>query len=95
MKKGYVYLLASRRNGTLYIGVTSYLVGRVWEHKEKIHEGFSKKHDVIKLVWYEEFDDITEAIYQEKKMKKWKREWKIELIEKTNPQWKDLYNDLI
>ena len=95
MKIGYVYLLASQRNGTVYIGVTSDIVGRVWEHKHKIHEGFSKKYNVIKLVWYKEFDDITDAIYQEKQMKKWKRAWKIELIEKINPLWKDLYNDLI
>ncbi len=95
MPKGCVYIMASKRNGTLYIGVTSNLVGRVWEHKEKIVEGFTQKYGVNKLVWYEEFDTIGEAIYQEKKMKKWKREWKINCIEKNNPQWKDLYESLL
>lgn len=88
-------MTASKRNGTIYTGSTSNLVGRAWEHKHKVYEGFTKKYTVDKLVWYEESDDITDAIYRERQIKKWKREWKIKLIEQFNPLWKDLYTDLL
>jgi putative endonuclease len=90
----YVYLLASKKNGTLYIGVTSNLVKRVHEHKYNLVEGFTKKYNVHKLVYYEATEDINSAITREKQLKKWKRAWKIELIEKNNPEWKDLYFEL-
>ena len=95
MKPYYMYILASRKNGTLYIGVTSDLIRRVWQHKNDIHEGFTKKYSVHRLVWYEETQDIEAAILREKQMKKWRRQWKIELIEEKNPHWNDLYEDLI
>jgi putative endonuclease len=94
-KNYYVYILASKRNGTLYIGVTSNLIKRVWEHKEKIADGFTKKYDVDKLVYVEYFRDPENAIKREKRLKKYKRQWKINLIEKDNPQWKDLYDMLV
>lgn len=94
-KKGYVYLLASKFNGTLYIGVTSDLVGRVYEHKMHLMKGFTQQYNVTRLVWFEEFDRVTDAIYREKQIKKWNREWKISLIKKQNPSWKDLYNELV
>jgi putative endonuclease len=91
----YVYLLASKRNGTLYIGVTSNLVKRVHEHKNNLVEGFTKKYNVHHLVYFETTEDINSAITREKQMKKWKRAWKIELYEKSNPKWRDLYFELI
>ena len=91
----YVYLLASKRNGTLYIGVTSDLLKRVHEHKDNLVEGFTKKYNVHKLVYYEPTEDINSAITREKQLKKWKRRWKIELIEKKNPEWRDLYFELV
>jgi putative endonuclease len=91
----YVYILANKRNGTLYIGVTSDLVKRVYDHKNNVVEGFTKKYHVHKLVYYEITEDINGAIIREKRIKKWKRAWKIELIEKNNPEWKDLYFELI
>jgi len=93
-KTSYVYILASGRNGTLYIGVTSDLVRRVWEHKNKLAQGFSKKYGVDKLVYFEQHEDITEAIRREKRLKFWQRQWKLDLIEKHNPNWKDLYDDI-
>ena len=89
-KQPAVYILASKRNGTLYIGVTSDLVKRVWQHKEDMVEGFAKKYGVHTLVYYELHADMAEAIGREKRLKKWNRAWKIELIEKENPQWRDL-----
>jgi len=86
----YVYILASQRNGTLYIGLTNDIMRRVWEHKEKLNEGFSKRYGVIKLVYYEKTNDLEYAIAREKQMKKWNRDWKRTLIEKNNPDWKDL-----
>lgn len=94
MKNYYVYILASKRNGTLYVGVTNDLIRRVYEHKEGIADGFTKKYNVKNLVYYELHEDIKTAIMKEKQMKKWNREWKIELIEKLNPEWKDLYLEL-
>jgi putative endonuclease len=87
----YVYILASRIGGTLYIGVTNDLVRRVFEHKSKFVRGFTKKYDVVKLVYYEQYDDIENAIQREKRLKKWNRQWKIRLIEERNPNWDDHY----
>ena len=95
MKSYYVYMLASKRNGTLYIGVTNDLVRRVYEHKEGLVEGFTKKYKVDRLVYFEETNDVESAITREKRLKKWNRQWKIELIEKENPEWKDLYEGMI
>jgi len=90
----YVYILASKRNGTLYIGTTSDLVKRVWQHKTGMVEGFTKKYQVHQLVYYEQTGNVISAIEREKRIKKWKRKWKINLIEKQNPKWQDLYNDI-
>ncbi len=90
-----VYLLASKRNGTLYTGVTSNLVKRVWEHKHHVVEGFTKKYGVNMLVWYEVHETMESAISREKAIKNWKRRWKMNVIEAMNPQWKDLYSDLL
>jgi putative endonuclease len=93
--KYYVYILASKKNGTLYIGVTDNLIKRVYEHKNNLVKGFTQKYNVHNLVYYEEYENIYEAITREKRMKKWKREWKIDLIEKLNPEWKDLYDEIL
>src|SRR5712675_3426248 len=90
----YVYMLASRIGGTLYIGVTNDLIRRVAEHKAKVAEGFTKKYDVDRLVYFERFDQIEQAIHREKRLKKWPRAWKISLIEKDNPNWIDLYPEI-
>jgi putative endonuclease len=90
----YVYILASRIGGTLYIGVTNDLVRRVWEHKLSEAESFTKEYDVNRLVYFECFDDIEAAIHREKRLKKWTRAWKIALIEKDNPNWIDLYPEI-
>ena len=90
-----VYLLASQKNGTLYAGVTSDLVKRVWQHKNNLVEGFTNKYSVHILVWYEIHETMQSAIQREKNIKNWKRSWKIKLIEKTNPLWCDLYPYLI
>ena len=92
-KGGYVYILASNRNGTLYIGVTSDLIRRITEHKQKLTAGFTKDYNVTKLIWYETHDTIESAIYREKQMKKWKRLWKLREIEELNPDWKDLADE--
>jgi putative endonuclease len=89
-----VYLLASRRHGTLYIGVTSDLCSRVSAHKQGLIDGFTRKYGVKMLVWYQNFDTMNEAIHREKQMKEWRRGWKIELIEKQNPVWIDLYTEV-
>ena len=90
-----VYLLASKRNGTLYTGVTSDLVKRIWEHKHHVVEGFTKKYNVNMLVWYEMHETMESAIQREKAIKNWKRCWKINVIETMNPRWLDLYDDLL
>ena len=90
-----VYILASVRNGTLYIGVTSDLVKRVWEHKNDFVEGFSKRYCVHSLVWYESHETMESAIMREKQLKKWNRAWKLRLIEGANPDWQDLYESII
>ncbi|SDT39839.1 GIY-YIG nuclease family protein [Bradyrhizobium canariense] len=87
----YVYLLASRKHGTLYLGVTSDIVRRGYEHRSKAIGGFTTKYGVDKLVWFEIYDDIATAIAREKELKKWRRDWKIRLIEEQNPEWVDLY----
>lgn len=94
MRRGYVYIMASKRNGTLYLGVTSNLAERVSQHKEGRGSEFVKKYKVTMLVWFEEFDWITDAIQRETSLKRWPRKWKLELIEKTNPEWRDLHRDL-
>ena len=95
MKQAAVYILASKRNGTLYTGVTSDLSKRVWEHKNDITDGFTKKYKIHMLVYYELHDDMESAITHEKRIKKWKRAWKLRLIEEKNPQWDDLYDSII
>ena len=94
MKEYYVYILASKKNGTLYIGVTNNLLKRVYEHKNNLIGGFTRKYSVHNLVYYEAYSSIYDAIAREKQMKKWERQWKINLLEKSNPGWKDLYDTL-
>jgi len=94
-KQPCVYLMASRRNGTLYVGVTSDLIKRAWEHKNNIVEGFTKRYGIHVLVWYELHPTMESAIQRERALKEWKRAWKLELIEKVNPQWQDLYSNLL
>jgi putative endonuclease len=94
-KKGYLYILASRRNGTLYVGVTSDLVERIGEHRQKLVEGFTKKYEVTNLVYYEAFEEIRAAIVRERQIKEWKRKWKTDLIQSVNPYWRDLYEDIL
>lgn len=94
MKEMYVYIMANRKNGTLYIGVTNNLVRRVYEHKNNILEGFTKKYNVHLLVYYEIYEDEITAISREKELKHYNRSWKIELIEKFNPDWHDLYDEI-
>ena len=94
MNTYYVYIMASKKNGTLYIGVTNNLIRIVYEHKNDLVEGFTKKYGVHKLVYYEQTNDIYSAIQRERKLRKWNRQWKINLIEKINPDWKDPYDEL-
>ncbi len=94
MKQPCVYLLASKRNGTLYVGVTSNLVQRVWQHKQGLVEGFTKRYRVHTLVWYEVHATMQSAIAREKTLKKWERAWKVALIEQSNPDWRDLGHEL-
>jgi putative endonuclease len=95
MKQPCVYLLASARNGTLYMGVTSDLVKRVWQHRENLVEGFTKQYDVHMLVWYELHEIMASAIAREKAIKKWNRAWKLKAIELMNPLWRDLYPEIL
>ena len=94
-KQPAVYILASKRNGTLYVGVTSDLVKRIWEHKNNMVEGFTKLYMVKELVWYELHESMESAIIREKRIKDWKRAWKLELIESKNPDWLDLYDTIV
>jgi len=94
-KLSFVYIMASCKNGTLYIGVTSNLLDRIYKHKNGLLPGFTQKYKIDKLVYYEIYGDIGEAILREKQLKKWYREWKIQLIEKENPGWRDLYGNLL
>lgn len=93
-KQPCIYILASKRNGTLYIGVTTNMIKRVWEHKRHLSQGFTNKYKVHLLVYFEMTDDITTAIKREKQLKKWRRQWKINLIENMNPEWRDLYPEI-
>jgi putative endonuclease len=95
MKQYYVYILASRKNGTLYVGVTSDLIKRIYEHKQNFIEGFTNKYNVRTLVYYEVHNDIEKAIMREKQIKRWNRRWKLRLIEEMNSEWRDLYNEMI
>jgi putative endonuclease len=94
MRQGYVYLLTNKPNGILYTGVTGDLSRRIYEHKQKLFEGFTKKYGLDTLVYYEVYDSITEAIAREKTIKAWKRAWKVRLILQSNPEWADLYETL-
>jgi putative endonuclease len=93
-KQPAVYILASKRNGTLYIGVTSDLTKRVWQHRNDMEEGFTKRYGIHHLVWYELHENMESALQREKRLKEWKRAWKLELIENTNPDWQDLYDTI-
>jgi putative endonuclease len=95
MKQPCVYILASGRYGTLYTGVTSNLPGRVWQHKTHCVSGFTAKYDTTELVWYEPHPTMDSAIKREKRIKEWRREWKIRLIETLNPEWRDLYEEIV
>ena len=95
MKQPVVYILASRRNGTLYIGVTSNLVQRTWQHKNNVIAGFTEKYRVHLLVYFELHNEMSEAIRREKQLKKWNRKWKLRLIEEGNPDWRDLYEEIV
>ena len=95
MKQAFVYILASARNGTLYTGVTSDLVQRIWQHKNDLADGFTKKYGVHTLVWHEAHATMESAIGREKAIKDWRRAWKLRLIEAMNPQWRDLYEDIL
>ncbi len=95
MKRPCVYILASEWDGTLYVGVTSDLIKRVWEHKNDMIEGFTKTYRVHNLVWFEQHETMESAILREKAIKEWKRAWKIELIGESNPKWRDLYSELL
>jgi len=95
MKRYWVYILASKRGGTLYIGITSALARRTWQHKHDVADGFTKRYGVHRLVWFEEWGDVGDAISREKQIKGWNRAWKIRLIEKNNPEWSDLFPGLI
>jgi len=94
-KQPCVYILASRRNGTLYVGVTSDLAKRIWEHKSDVVKGFTERYRVHTLVWFEQRDTMESAIAREKAIKEWKRRWKLELIERQNPEWRDLYAEIV
>jgi len=94
-KQPAVYILASRRNGTVYVGVTSNLVKRIREHKNNLAEGFTKRYKVHHLVWFELHGSMESALAREKRLKDWRRAWKLELIEKSNPEWKDLYSTIL
>jgi len=95
MNSYYVYILASRKSGTLYIGVTNDLVRRAYDHKSNVIQGFTEKYGVHDLVYYESYTDVRDALTREKRLKKWKRQWKIDLIESVNPDWRDLYSQII
>ncbi len=90
-----VYIISNKPHGTLYIGVTSNLSGRIWQHKNKVCKGFTEKYNLQYLVWYEVHNDMQSAISREKQLKNWRRDWKLELVNQFNPEWKDLYKEII
>jgi putative endonuclease len=94
-KQYYVYIVTNKKNGTLYTGIISDLLKRIWQHKNETIEGFTKKYELKRLVHYEQYMDVNEAILREKRIKKWNRQWKINLIEKNNPNWEDFYPQLV
>jgi putative endonuclease len=94
-KQYWVYIITNKKNGSLYIGVTSDLVKRIWQHKQKLVEGFSSRYNLTQLVYLESYNDVELAIRREKRLKKYKRQWKINLIEQENPEWNDLYQEII
>lgn len=94
-KTYYVYIIASKRNGTLYVGFTSNLIRRIYQHKHNLVDGFTKKYEIHSLVYYEETNNVNSALRREKQLKKWNRKWKLDLIEKDNPDWIDLYYKLV
>lgn len=94
MKSYYVYILASRRDGAIYVGITSDLVKRVYEHRSKAVPGFASRYNITRLVWFEIYDDPLTAIAREKELKKWRRAWKVALIDEANPGWRDLWEDI-
>ena len=95
MKQPVVYILATGKRGTLYIGVTSNLIARTWQHREHVVEGFTKRYDVTNLVWYELHCTMDTAILREKQLKKWNSEWKLRLVQESNPEWRDLWGDIV
>jgi len=95
MPYSYVYILASKKNGTLYVGVTSDLIKRIYQHKNGLISGFTEKYKVHKLMYFEQYEDISEAIKREKQLKGWRRDWKLKLIEDNNPRWEDLYDSIL
>ena len=95
MNMYFVYILANRKEGTIYVGITSDIIRRCHEHKTKADDGFTAEYNVDRLVYFEQHSDVLEAIAREKKLKRWRRKWKIELIERGNPDWRDLYDDLL
>ncbi len=95
MNPGWVYIVTNKPQGVLYIGVTSDLEGRIWEHRNGIHRGFTSHYNCSRLVWYEDYDDITDAIHREKRLKAWNRVWKIKLVEEMNPGWGDLFETIM
>lgn len=95
MKEYYVYILTNKYNRTLYIGVTSNLIKRIWEHRNNIFQSFSSKYNVNKLVYFEQYNEVIQAIQREKRLKEWQRQWKIDLINNINPKWNDLYGEIV
>lgn len=95
MKRPAVYILASERNGTLYVGVTSNLLARTWQHREHVSDGFTHRYNITMLVWYELHATMDTAIAREKQIKKWNRAWKLRLIQEVNPRWQDLWDDIV
>ena len=95
MKQPAVYILATGKRGTLYIGVTSDLVARIWQHREHVVDGFTKRYKVTRLVWYELHGTMESAIHREKQLKKWNREWKLRLVGESNPEWRDLWDEIV
>ncbi len=95
METYYVYILTNKKRGVFYVGVTRDLIKRIWQHKNRMGQGFTSKYNLHNLVYFELYQEVTDAIQREKRLKRWKRSWKIKLIEKANPRWQDLYSSLL